>query len=145
MKGSTRFPVNVLDIPDRRHPLASFTDKQVATSYLACRPHARHVVCTCGYSDLHIPIHGPYCSTSYVAWDPTLMMTYPSHEQDIQVIIKITIFGILFFSLISKVGQVIPSLVLGVHYLGVASYTREYEFPSHARLLPLPKQLSNKH
>ena len=73
------------------------------------------------------------------------MATYPSLEQDIQVIIKITIFGILFLSLISKVGQVIPSLVLGVHYPGVVSYTHEYEFPSHARLLPLPKQLSNKH
>jgi hypothetical protein len=67
LKGSSGFPVNVLDIPDRRHPLASFTDKQVATSYLACRPHRRHVVFTSGYSDLRIPIHGPYCSTSYVA------------------------------------------------------------------------------
>ena len=65
-KGSTGFPVNVLDIPDRGHPLASFTNTQVATSYLACRPHLRHVVCTGGYSNLRIPIHGPYCSTSYV-------------------------------------------------------------------------------
>jgi hypothetical protein len=39
MKGSTGFAVNVLDIPNRHHPLASFTDKQVATSYLAYRHH----------------------------------------------------------------------------------------------------------
>jgi hypothetical protein len=97
-KGLTGFVVNVLDIPDRRHPLASFTDKQVATSYLACRPHPQHVVCTGGYLNLRIPIHGPYYSTSYVVWDPTLMMIYPSLEQDVQVIIKITILGILLFS-----------------------------------------------
>ena len=65
-KGSTGFPINVPDIADRRQPLASFTDKQVATSYLACRPHPRHVVCMGGYLDLCIPIHGPYCSMSYV-------------------------------------------------------------------------------
>ena len=35
MKCSRGCLVIVLDIPDRRHPLASFTDKQVATSYLA--------------------------------------------------------------------------------------------------------------
>jgi hypothetical protein len=29
MKGLTGFPVNVPDIPDRCHPLASFMDKQV--------------------------------------------------------------------------------------------------------------------
>ena len=72
-------------------------------------------------------------------------MTYPSHEQYIQVVIKIIILGILVLSQISLVSQVVPSLVLVVNYLGVASYMREYEFPSHARLLPLPKQLSNKH
>jgi hypothetical protein len=44
MKGSSGCPVNVPDIPDQRHPLASFTDKQVTTSYLAYRPHLRHVV-----------------------------------------------------------------------------------------------------
>ena len=37
----------------------------------------------------------------------------------------------------SKVNQVVPSLVLVINYPSVASYTREYEFPSHARLLPL--------
>ena len=73
------------------------------------------------------------------------MTTYPSHEQDIQVIIMIIILGILFLSSISKVSQVVPSLVLVVNYPGVASYTREYEFPSQAQLRPLPKQLSNKH
>jgi len=41
--------------------------------------------------------------------------------------------------------QVVPSLVLIVNYLGVAYYMHGYEFPSHARLLPLHKQLSNKH
>jgi hypothetical protein len=126
-------------------PPSSFTDKQVATSNLAYRPHPWYVVCTGGYSDLHIPIHGPYCSTSYVALDPTLTTTYPSPEQDIQVIIKITILGILVLSQISKVSQVVPSLILVVNYLGVTSYTRECEFPSHARLLPLHKQLTNKH
>ena len=64
-------------------PLASFTDKPVVTSYLACRPHPRHVVCTGSYSDLRILLHGPYCSMSYVVWDPTLTTIYPSHEQDI--------------------------------------------------------------
>jgi hypothetical protein len=93
MKGSTGFPVSVPDIPKWCHPLASFTDKQVATSYSACRPHPWHVVCTGGYSDLRIAIHGPYCSTSYVIWDPTLTTTYPSYEQNIQVIIKIIILG----------------------------------------------------
>ena len=72
-------------------------------------------------------------------------MTYPLPEQDIHVIIKITILGILVLSQISLVSQVVPSLVLVVNYLGVASYMREYEFPSHARLLSLPKHLSNKH
>ena len=72
-------------------------------------------------------------------------MTYPSQWQDIQVIIKIIILGTLVLSQISQVSQVVPSLVLAINYLGVASYTREYELPSHARLLPLPKQLSNKH
>ena len=47
-------------------PLASFMDRQAAVSYLACRPHPRHVVYVGDYSDLHIPIQGPYCSTSYV-------------------------------------------------------------------------------
>ena len=82
-------------------PLASFMDKQVATSYLAYRPHPRHVVYSGGYLDLRIPIHGPYCSKSYVVRDPTLMMTYPSHEQDIKVIIKITTLGILVLIQIS--------------------------------------------
>jgi hypothetical protein len=138
MKGSTRFPVNVPDIPDRRYPLASFTDKQVTTSYLACQPHLRHVVCMGGYSELCIPIHGPYCSTSYVVWDPTLMTTYPSFEQDIQVIIRIVILGELVLSQTSQVSQVVPSLVLVVTYPGVASYMREYKFPSHAQLLHCP-------
>ena len=65
-------------------------------------------------------------------------MTYPSHEQDIQVIQRIIILGTLVLIQISQVSQVVPLLVLIVNYLGVASYTREYEFPSHARLLPLP-------
>ena len=82
---------------------------------------------------------------SYVIWDPTLTMSYPSCEQDIQVIIKIIILGTLVLNQISQVSQVVPSLVLVVNYLGVAYYTREYEFPSHARLLPLPKQVSDKH
>ena len=59
-------------------------------------------------------------------------MTYPSPEQDIQVIIKITILGILVLIQISYVSQVVPSLVLVVNYPGVASYTQEYEFPSQA-------------
>ena len=42
-----------------RNPLASFMDKLVEISYLACRPHPRHVVCTGGYSDSRIPINGP--------------------------------------------------------------------------------------
>ena len=58
-KGSTGFPINVLDIPDRRHSLANFTDKLVAISYLACWPHPQHVVYTCGYLDSRIPINGP--------------------------------------------------------------------------------------
>ena len=72
-------------------------------------------------------------------------MTYPSYEQDIQVIIKIIILGTLVLSQIGQVSQVVPSFVLVVYYPGVASYTREYEFPSHPRLLLLPKQLSIKH
>ena len=59
MKGLGGCSINVLDILDRRNPLASFTDKLVATSYLACQPHRRHVVCTGGYSDSRIPINGP--------------------------------------------------------------------------------------
>ena len=47
-------------------------------------------------------------------------------------VIKIIILGILVLSQISQVSQVVPSLVLVVNFLGVASYTREYEFPSHA-------------
>jgi hypothetical protein len=43
----------------------------------------------------------------------------------------------LFLSQISEVSQVGPPLVLVINYPSVASYTREYEFPSHARLLPL--------
>ena len=38
---------------------------------------------------------------AYVAWDPTLMMAYPLHEQDIQDIIKIIILEILVLSQIS--------------------------------------------
>ena len=87
--------------PAEANPLASFADKLVVTSYLACRPHSQHVVCTGGYSDLRIPIHGPYCSMSYVISDPILMTTYLSHEQDNQVIIKIIILEILVLSQIS--------------------------------------------
>ena len=54
-----------------------------------------------GYLDLRILIHGPYCSMSYAAWDPTLTTTYPSYEQDIQVILKIILLGILVLSQIS--------------------------------------------
>jgi hypothetical protein len=45
---------------------------------------------------------------------------------------KITILGTFVLSWISKVSQVVPSLVLVVNYLGVTSYMSEYEFPSHA-------------
>ena len=38
---------------------------------------------------------------------------------------------------IKKVDQVVPSLLLVINYPSVASYTRENEFPSHTRLLPL--------
>jgi hypothetical protein len=61
--------------------LASITDKPVATSYLACLPHPWHVVCTGGYSNSRIPMHGPYHFMSYIVWDPHLTTTYPSHEQ----------------------------------------------------------------
>jgi hypothetical protein len=79
MKGSsscsgqvaTMFPVRqvrlVLHLPGS-NPLASFMDKSVTISYLACQPHPWHVVCTGGYS--RIPIHGSYSSTSYDVWDP---------------------------------------------------------------------------
>ena len=66
-------------------------DKQVAISYLASLPHPRHVVYTGGYSDLRIPIHGPYYSTSYVIWDPTHddlplgWARYPSYHQDYHI------------------------------------------------------------
>ena len=59
MKGSSRCPVNVPDIPDRCHPLASFMDKLVAISYLACRHYTQYVVYTSGHSDSCIPINGP--------------------------------------------------------------------------------------
>jgi len=46
-------PINVSDsdIPDQCNPLASFTNKMVAISYLACHPHWRQVVYTilCSY------------------------------------------------------------------------------------------------
>lgn len=48
------------------NPLASFMDKLIVTSYLAYRPNLWHMVCTGGYLNLHIPIHSPYCSTSYL-------------------------------------------------------------------------------
>ena len=38
---------------------------------------------------------------------------------------------------IRKISQVVPSLVLVITYPSVESYTCEYEFLSHARLLPL--------
>ena len=91
MKGSAGFSVNVPDIPDKRHPLSSFTDKQVATNYMTCRPHPWHVVCIGGYSDLRIPIHGPYCSTSCHLRShnhdnlPLAWARYPSYHQDYHI------------------------------------------------------------
>jgi hypothetical protein len=42
-----------------RHLRASFTNRPIAISYLACHPHMRHVVCTGGYLGLTIPMNDP--------------------------------------------------------------------------------------
>ena len=50
--------------PTDANPFASFTDKLVIISYLACQPHPRHVVCTGGYSDSLSQWTVLSCSTS---------------------------------------------------------------------------------
>ena len=64
---------------------------------------------------------------------PTPRMS-DSYQSGIQVY---NFLVILFLSLISEVGQVVPSLLLMINYPGVASYMHENEFASHTRLLPL--------
>ena len=59
------------------NPLASFTDKPVAISYLACRPHPQHVVYMGGYSDSLSQWTVLSCSASYDTCDPTLTVTLP--------------------------------------------------------------------
>jgi hypothetical protein len=88
------------------------------------------------YLDSRVPITVLSGSTSYIARDPTLTTIYPSHERSYQSGVQVY-NQILFLSQISKVSQVVPLLFLVINYPSVASYTREDEFPSHARLLPL--------
>jgi len=61
----------------QRHPRASFTNKPVVISYLACRPHLRHVVCMGGYSDSLSQWTVLNYSMSYVTRDPTVTVTLP--------------------------------------------------------------------
>ena len=85
-KASSGCPVNVhflvfwamsQTFPTDANPLASFMGKPVAISYLACRPHPRHVVCIGGYSDLHILIHS--------RWPTPRMSKISNYHQDYHI------------------------------------------------------------
>jgi hypothetical protein len=83
---------------------------------------------------LTIPMNSPYSSASYVTWDPTLIVTYPSLEWKDQTDHqgKLLNWSVSLIQ-IRELGKLSPLQVLVVNYPSVTSYTRKSELPSQTR------------